>query len=86
MYRLNDEHSGSSRTQLPSRTRGIEPQAAQVDADAAFPRQSIAALGERGLLGLTVPRPTAASARGCGRWPRPSTPWRSGARRPRWST
>ena len=33
----------------------IAPQAARVDADAAFPAQSIAALGDRGLLGLTVP-------------------------------
>jgi alkylation response protein AidB-like acyl-CoA dehydrogenase len=33
----------------------IAPQAARVDADAAFPQQSIAALGQSGLLGLTVP-------------------------------
>jgi alkylation response protein AidB-like acyl-CoA dehydrogenase len=33
----------------------IKRQAAKVDQDAAFPRESIAALGERGLLGLTIP-------------------------------
>ena len=55
MYRLN-----AIQQQVVARTAAvadahIKPHAAQVDADAAFPRDSIAALGKAGLLGLTIP-------------------------------
>src|SRR4029453_7368143 len=36
--------------------RDLAPRAAAVDRDAAFPKDSIAALGASGLLGLTVPK------------------------------
>ncbi len=55
MYRLNEEQQGVVADAAAVADAKIKPQAARVDADAAFPRQSIAALGERGLLGLTIP-------------------------------
>ena len=55
MYRLNEEQQRVVADAAAVADAKIKPQAAQVDADAAFPRQSIAALGERGLLGLTIP-------------------------------
>ena len=55
MYRLNDEQHRIVADATAAAGAHIGPQAASVDQDAAFPRQSIAALGQRGLLGLTVP-------------------------------
>ena len=55
MYRLNDEQQRVVSDAAAVADATIKPQAAKVDQDAAFPRQSIAALGERGLLGLTIP-------------------------------
>src|SRR5688572_6086285 len=55
MYRLNDEQSRIVADAAAVADAHIGPQAASVDQNAAFPRQSIAALGKRGLLGLTVP-------------------------------
>jgi alkylation response protein AidB-like acyl-CoA dehydrogenase len=55
MYRLNDEQQRIVADATLVADTTIKPQAAKVDEDAAFPRQSIAALGERGLLGLTIP-------------------------------
>ena len=55
MYRLNEQQQRVVADAAAVADATIKPQAAQVDADAAFPRQSIAALGERGLLGLTIP-------------------------------
>jgi alkylation response protein AidB-like acyl-CoA dehydrogenase len=55
MYRLNQEQQRAVADAAAVADATIRPQAAQVDADAAFPHQSIAALGESGLLGLTVP-------------------------------
>src|SRR3954447_26697339 len=55
MYRLNEEQERIVAKAAAIADAAIKPQAAQVDADAAFPRQSIAALGNGGLLGLTIP-------------------------------
>jgi alkylation response protein AidB-like acyl-CoA dehydrogenase len=55
MYRLNQIEQQVVADAAAVADASIKPQAAQADADAAFPRQSIAALGERGLLGLTIP-------------------------------
>ena len=55
MYRLNQEQQKIVADAAAVADAKIKPQAAQVDADAAFPKQSIAALGERGFLGLTIP-------------------------------
>ena len=55
MYRLNEEQQRVVADAAAVADATIAPQAARVDADAAFPQQSIAALGESGLLGLTVP-------------------------------
>ena len=55
MYRLNDEQQRVVSDAAVVADVTIRPRAARVDLDAAFPRQSIAALGERGLLGLTIP-------------------------------
>jgi len=55
MYRLNEKQQRVVADAAAVADAKIRPQAAQVDADAAFPYQSIAALGEGGLLGLTIP-------------------------------
>jgi alkylation response protein AidB-like acyl-CoA dehydrogenase len=55
MYRLNDEQQRIVADAAAVADTEIRPHAAQVDRDAAFPHQSISALGARGLLGLTIP-------------------------------
>ena len=55
MYRLNDEQQCIIADVTAVADAQIKEHAATVDSDAAFPRQSIAALGARGLLGLTIP-------------------------------
>jgi alkylation response protein AidB-like acyl-CoA dehydrogenase len=55
MYRLNDEQQRIVADAAAVADTDIRPHAAQVDRDAAFPHQSISALGARGLLGLTIP-------------------------------
>ena len=55
MYRLNDEQQCIIADVTAVADAQIKEHAATVDSDAAFPRQSIAALGQRGLLGLTIP-------------------------------
>ena len=55
MYRLHEQQARVVADAAAVADATIKPHAARVDADAAFPRQSIAALGERGLLGLTIP-------------------------------
>jgi alkylation response protein AidB-like acyl-CoA dehydrogenase len=55
MYRLNDEQKRIVADAAAVAETQIGPQAAIVDQSAAFPRQSLEALGQRGLLGLTVP-------------------------------
>ena len=56
MYRLNDEQQRIADTAAAVADRELAPRAAGVDRDAAFPKDSIAALGANGLLGLTVPK------------------------------
>src|SRR3954465_15420203 len=56
MYRLNEEKQRVAATAAEIAERELAPRAAAVDRDAAFPRDSIAALGANGLLGLTVPK------------------------------
>ena len=56
MYRLNDEQQRIAATAAAVAERDLAPRAAAVDRDAAFPKDSIAALGASGLLGLTVPQ------------------------------
>jgi alkylation response protein AidB-like acyl-CoA dehydrogenase len=54
MYRLNDEQRRVVADARAVADAQIKEYADRVDRDAAFPRQSIAALGERGFLGLTI--------------------------------
>jgi len=56
MYRLNEEQQRIVAEATAVADKDLAPRAAAVDRDAAFPRESIAALGARGLLGLNVPR------------------------------
>src|SRR3954468_10862885 len=56
MYRLNDEQQRIVATATTVADRDLAPRAAEVDREAAFPRESIAALGAQGLLGLNVPK------------------------------
>src|SRR3954452_7575867 len=56
MYRLNEEQQRIAATPATAGERELAPRAAGVDRDAAFPKDSIAALGANGLLGLTVPK------------------------------
>jgi alkylation response protein AidB-like acyl-CoA dehydrogenase len=55
VYRLNDEQQRIVATAGAVAEQDLAPRAASVDRDAAFPQESIAALGASGLLGLTVP-------------------------------
>src|SRR6476659_10821164 len=56
MYRLDEEQERIAATAATVAERELAPRAAAVDRDAAFPKDSIAALGANGLLGLTVPK------------------------------
>src|SRR5262245_55296752 len=56
MYRLNDEQQRIADTAAGVADRDLAPRAADIDREAAFPRDSIAALGASGLLGLNVPK------------------------------
>lgn len=56
MYRLNEDQQRIVATAAAVADRSLAPKAAEVDRDAAFPRESIAALGAHGLLGLNVPK------------------------------
>ena len=61
----------------------VRPDAPSVDADGAFPRRGIDALGEAGILGLTVAGASGAAAA----WLTPSTwsaAWPGCAARRRW--
>jgi alkylation response protein AidB-like acyl-CoA dehydrogenase len=55
MYRLNEEQQRIVAGAAAVADSDIGPRAADVDRDAAFPRDGINALGSRGLLGLNVP-------------------------------
>jgi alkylation response protein AidB-like acyl-CoA dehydrogenase len=55
MYRLNEEQQRIVRQAAGIADARVAPNAERVDSMAAFPSDSIAALGEGGLLGLTIP-------------------------------
>lgn len=55
MYRLTSEQKEIVSSVAALADQHVAPYAAEIDKSAAFPRQAIAALGGRGLLGLTVP-------------------------------
>src|SRR5262245_22097264 len=54
MYRLNEDQQRIVTDAAATADKDLAPRAAAVDRDAAFPKESIAALGARGLLGLNV--------------------------------
>jgi alkylation response protein AidB-like acyl-CoA dehydrogenase len=56
MHRLSEAQQQIVTTAATVADRDIAPRAAAVDRDGAFPKDSIAALGAHGLLGLTVPK------------------------------
>jgi alkylation response protein AidB-like acyl-CoA dehydrogenase len=56
MYRLNEEQERIVTTAAAVADRDLAPRAAHVDREGAFPKDSIAALGANGLLGLNVPK------------------------------
>src|SRR3954468_22666672 len=56
MYRLNESQQRIAGSVDAIAEKGVAPRAAAVDRDAAFPKESIAALGAAGLLGLNVPQ------------------------------
>jgi alkylation response protein AidB-like acyl-CoA dehydrogenase len=55
MYRLTPEQQQVVRDLAQVADQRVAPNAARVDRDGSFPRESLIALGERGFLGLTVP-------------------------------
>ena len=55
-YRLNEEQQGIAAVAAAVAEQELAPRAAAVDREAAFPKESIAALAGNGLLGLTVPK------------------------------
>jgi alkylation response protein AidB-like acyl-CoA dehydrogenase len=56
MFRLTQDTQTIVETAAAVAEKDLAPRAAAVDRDAAFPRESIAALGAAGLLGLTAPK------------------------------
>ncbi len=56
MYKLNADQQKIIDTVREVADRSIAPQAADIDQSGKFPRESVTALGDAGLLGLTVPR------------------------------
>ena len=56
MYRLSDEQQRIVATASSVADSDLAPRAAVIDRDGTFPTQSIAALGDSGLLGLNVPK------------------------------
>jgi len=56
MYRLNDAQQRIADTAAAIADKDLAPRAAASDRDAAFPKDSLAALGAAGLLGLNVPQ------------------------------
>ena len=55
MYRLSEAQQTLVTRAAAVADESIAPNAARVDRDRAFPKESIAALGKAGLLGLTIP-------------------------------
>lgn len=64
MYRLTEEQQRIVREAAAVADQSIAPHAGRVDSERAFPRESIAALGTAGLLGLTVPPAFGGSGQG----------------------
>src|SRR5262245_7800071 len=64
MYRLNVEQQRIADAAAKVADRDLAPRAADVDREAAFPTDSIAALGAGGLLGLNVPKECGGLAQG----------------------
>jgi alkylation response protein AidB-like acyl-CoA dehydrogenase len=64
MYRLTDEQRRHVQQAANLADQFVAPHAARVDSDSAFPRESIAALGRAGFLGLTVPSAFGGSGEG----------------------
>ena len=64
MYRLTGDQQRIVREASAIADQSIAPHAARVDSERAFPRESIAALGKAGLLGLTVPAAFGGSGQG----------------------
>src|SRR4051812_6973866 len=56
MYRLNESQQRIADNAAAIADKDLAPRAAAVDRDAAFPAESLAALGAGGLLGLNVPK------------------------------
>jgi len=56
VYRLNEEQQRIVASAAAVADRELAPRAADVDRQAAFPRESITALGAHGFLGLNVPK------------------------------
>ena len=55
MYRLDDAEQAILGTLIDVADRQVAPASANVDAEGRFPSEAIVALGDAGLLGLTVP-------------------------------
>jgi alkylation response protein AidB-like acyl-CoA dehydrogenase len=66
MYRLTPEQQQIVRRVAEVADRHIAPEAARVDREGAFPRASIQALADNGLLGLTVPTSAGGMGQGLG--------------------
>jgi alkylation response protein AidB-like acyl-CoA dehydrogenase len=64
MYRLTDEQLQHVQQAASLADQFIAPHAAKIDSDHEFPRESLAALGRAGFLGLTVPSAFGGSGQG----------------------
>jgi alkylation response protein AidB-like acyl-CoA dehydrogenase len=64
MYRLNDAEQKILAALIEIADRRVAPASANVDGEGRFPAEAIAALGEAGFLGLTVPGPFGGMGKG----------------------
>ncbi len=55
MYRLSEAQQTIVNHAAAVADEAIAPHAARVDRERAFPKESLAAIGKAGLLGLTIP-------------------------------
>ena len=77
MYRLIEEQTALVEKARQIGDDVIAPHAAEVDRESRFPDEAMQALGEAGLLGLTVPAEYGGLGRACARLRRFSTRSRS---------